>query len=47
MNIKGALHVQSWCLADQTYCIFDVLVAVAVAVAVAVTVVVRVVVVES
>ena len=45
MNIKGALHVQSWCLADQTYCIFDVLVAVAVAVAVAV--VVRVVVVES
>ena len=43
MNIKGALHVQSWCLADQTCCIFDVLVAVAVAVAV----VVRVVVVES
>ena len=41
MNIKGALYVQSWCLADQTCCIFDVLVAVAVAV------VVRVVVFES
>ena len=39
MNIKGALHVQSCCVADQTYCIFDVLVAVAV--------VVRVVLVES
>ena len=30
MNIKGALHVQSWCLADQTYCIFDVLVVIAI-----------------
>ena len=38
MNIKGALHVQSWCLADQTYCIFDVLVAVAVVVVVVVVV---------
>ena len=34
MNIKGALHVQSWCLSDQTYCIFDVLVAVVVRVVV-------------
>ena len=38
MNIKKALHVQSWCLADQTYCIFDVLVAVAVVVVVVVVV---------
>ena len=29
MNIKGALYVQSWCFPHQTYCIFDVLVAVA------------------
>ena len=28
MNIKGALHVQSWCFVHQTYCMFYVLVAV-------------------
>ena len=27
------MHVQSWCFAQQTYCFFDVLVAVAVVVA--------------
>ena len=30
MKIKGALHVQSWCFVHQTYCLFDVLVAVSV-----------------
>ena len=38
MYKKSVMHVQSCCFAYQTYCFFDVLVAVAVAVTVAVVV---------